>query len=78
MQDCRRVQGWASTARNELGGILIATEFLLNQGSGEIICDSQCVLQALNTLGNGAGNVANDIRVAVYRARERGHDIRIV
>lgn len=58
--------------------MLIATEFLLSQGSGVIFCDSQSALQALNTLDKGAGNIANDIRINVYRAKERGHDIRFV
>jgi len=64
-----RVYDWAITTQTELTGFLIATEFLFNQGSRFIFCDSQSALKALNTL---------DIRINVYRAKEQGHVKRFV
>lgn len=73
-----RVYDWAITTQTELTGILIATEFLFNQGSRFIFCDSQSALKALNTLDKVADDMANDIRINVYRAKEQGHVKRFV
>lgn len=69
-RDCR-IHNWEGS---EFTANLPATEFLWNQASG----DSQSTLQALNALGEGAGNIGNGIRINVSRAKERGYLIYIV
>lgn len=68
----------ASTTQNELAGILVATEILLNQGSGIIPCDPESDPQAQNTFDRSASNNADDFRINVHHAEERGHVIYFV
>ena len=68
----KRLHNWASTTQTELAGLLLATDYLRQNGSGVIFCDSKPALQALNSTKH-ASSVVNDIVANVIRAKSQNN-----
>ena len=70
--DSKRLHDWASTTQTELAGLLLATDFLKQNGSGVIFCDSKPALQALNSTKN-VSSLVNDIVANVILAKSQNN-----
>ena len=74
-KDSKRLHNWASTTQTELAGLLLATAYLRQIGSGVIFCDSKPALQALNSAKNES-SLVNEIVVNVVQAKlQNNYDI---